>query len=118
MYEGRGRGLLAPTPLSGTSNDRSPGQQMPPKLTPGGREAGNPPEVTCAVARINLEKYRLKIGLLNPPRWVIRDLIAMVCGLTTTGMKLRHASARPLCYVIRPDGLLFLSVCVTGGRMP
>eukprot|EP01049_Picozoa_sp_SAG25_P014987 SAG25_NODE_2866_length_1343_cov_0.946141_2_plen_341_part_00 len=54
------------------------------KLIVGVRE-GTPPEITCAVARINLANYRLKVGLLNPPRIVIRDLIAMICGLTDTG---------------------------------
>lgn len=43
---------------------------------------GKPPEIVGSSTCICVGKYRLKIGLLDPPRVVIRDLVSFVCELT------------------------------------
>ena len=44
--------------------------------------AGGPPEIVGDMTCICMGTYRLKIGLLDPPRVVIRDLVSFVCELT------------------------------------
>ena len=43
---------------------------------------GETPELYAESTQLMMGKYRLKIGLMDPPRVVIRDMVAMVCELT------------------------------------
>ena len=50
-----------------------------PSLSPVG---DGPPEIVGDSACICIGTYKLKIGLLDPPRVVIRDMVSFVCDLT------------------------------------
>ena len=43
---------------------------------------GEPAEIYAESTQLMMSTYRLKIGLMDPPRVVIRDMVAMVCELT------------------------------------
>ena len=43
---------------------------------------GETPELYAESTQLMMGRYRLKIGLMDPPRVVIRDMVAMVCELT------------------------------------
>jgi len=64
---------------SSPSSASSPLPQL--EINPPGH-SGEPPDVIGDATNINVGHFRLKIGILDPPRVVIRDMVSMVCGLT------------------------------------
>ena len=72
---------------------------------------GDPPEIVGDMTCICVGTYRLKIGLLDPPRVVIRDLVSFVCELTdpeSAALNIKSLARAIQCVASTIASLLFL----------
>jgi hypothetical protein len=72
---------------------------------------GYPPEIVGDMTCICVGTYRLKIGLLDPPRVVIRDLVSFVCELTdpeSAALNIKSLARAIQCVASTIASLLFL----------